>query len=48
MTHGHELRWGNHGGRGGPGWRGIKGTKNETTVIAESITYIKKTFTYNF
>ena len=27
MTHGHELRWGNDGGRVGTGWRGIKGRK---------------------
>ena len=27
-THGHELRWGNAGGRGGAGWRGIKERKN--------------------
>ena len=27
MTHGHELRWGNDGGRGGTGERGIKGRK---------------------
>ena len=33
MTHVHELRWGNAGGRGGTGWSGIKG-KNGTTVIA--------------
>ena len=33
MTHGHELRWGNAGGRGGAGQRGIEGGKNETTVI---------------
>ena len=25
MTHGHELRWGNDGGRWGTGWRVIKG-----------------------
>ena len=25
MTHGHELRWGNAGGRGGTSQRGIKG-----------------------
>ena len=25
MTHGHELRWGNAGGRGGAGQRGVKG-----------------------
>ena len=34
MTHGHELRWGNDGGRWGTGWRGIKRRKNGTTVIA--------------
>ena len=27
MTHGHELRWGNNGGRGGTGQRGIKRRK---------------------
>ena len=27
MTHGHELRWGNDGGRWGTGQRGIKGRK---------------------
>ena len=27
MTHGYELRWGNAGGRGDAGWRGIKGEK---------------------
>ena len=34
MTHGCELRWGNTGGRGCTGWRGIKERKNGTTVIA--------------
>ena len=34
MTHGHELRWGNAGGRGCAGRRGRKGRKNGTTVIA--------------
>ena len=33
VTHGHELRLGNDGGRGGPGQREIKGRKNGTTVI---------------
>ena len=33
MTHGHELRGGNEGGRWGTGQRGIKG-KDRTTVIA--------------
>ena len=27
MTHGHELRWGNDGGREVTRWRGIKGRK---------------------
>ena len=27
MTHGHELRWGNDGGRRGTWQRGIKGRK---------------------
>ena len=27
MTHGHELKWGNDGGRGGTGQRGIKRRK---------------------
>ena len=34
MIHGHELRWGNDGGRGSTGKRGIKGRKNGTNVIA--------------
>ena len=34
-THGHELRWGNAGGRGVAGRRGIKAEeKNGITVIA--------------
>ena len=34
---------GNAGGRGGTGWRGIRGReKNGTTVITKSIKYIKK------
>ena len=33
MTHGHELKWGNVGGRGCAGRRGIK-RENGTTVIA--------------
>ena len=39
MTHGHELKGGNVGGRGCAGQTGIKG-RNGTTVIAESIKYI--------
>ena len=27
MTHGHEQKWGNAGGKGCAGWRGIKGGK---------------------
>ena len=34
MTHGHELRWRNVGGRLGAGRRGIKGRKNGTTITA--------------
>ena len=35
MTHGHELRWGNAGGRGDEGRRVVNGRKiNGTTVIA--------------
>ena len=34
MTNGHELRRQNAGGMGDAGWRGIKGRKNGTTVIA--------------
>ena len=33
MTHGHELSWENSGG-GLTGWRGIKGRKNGTIVMA--------------
>ena len=33
MTHGHEPKRGNVGGRGCAGWRGIKGGGNGTTVI---------------
>ena len=34
ITHGHELRWGNDGGRDVTGQRGINGRKNGTTIIA--------------
>ena len=34
MTHGHELKRGNVGGRECAGQRGIKGGGNGTTVIA--------------
>ena len=33
MTHRHELRWGNDGGRGAAWQKGIKGRKNGTTVV---------------
>ena len=33
MTHGHELRWENAGGKGGYRAEGNKGEKNGTTVI---------------
>ena len=34
MTHGHELRWGNDGGRRGTGKRGIKERNTGTNIIA--------------
>ena len=34
MTHGHELKWSNDGGRRDTGRRGKKGRKKWTTVIA--------------
>ena len=45
MTHGHELRWGNDGGRGGTGRRGIKGRKkwNNCNRIINKI-YLKKEY----
>ena len=43
LTHGHELRWGNAGGRWCAGQRGIKWReKNGTTVIAKSTKHILK------
>ena len=33
MSHGHELRWWNAGGREGAGWRG-RGEKSGTIIIA--------------
>ena len=39
MTHGHELKGENAGGKRGTGQRGIKGRKNGTIVIAQSIRY---------
>ena len=39
MTHGHELKQGNAGGRGIAEQSGIQGRNNRTTVIA-SIKYI--------
>ena len=38
MTHGHELRWGNEGGRGCTGQRRVKGRKkwdNYNSIINE-------------
>ena len=32
MSHGHELRWGNAGGREGAGWRG-RGEKSGTIIV---------------
>ena len=41
MTHGHEVSWGNDGGRGCTGQRGINVRKTRKTVIAWSIKYLK-------
>ena len=43
MTHGHELRWGNAGGRWGTRWRRIKGRKkwDSCNSIINKI-YLKK------
>ena len=43
-THGHELRWGNAGGRGGTGRRGIKGRKkwDNCNSIINKIYFLKK------
>ena len=41
VTHGHELRWGNDGGSGGTGWKGIKERKNGTTMMSWPIKHIK-------
>ena len=32
MTHGRELKWGNAGGRGCAGWRGIKGGRWDNVI----------------
>ena len=39
MTHGHELKWGNVGGRGCAGRRGVKGEKwdNRNSIINKYI-----------
>ena len=42
MTHGHELRWRNAGGRGGTGQRGIKGRKKWDNCNGIIIKYILK------
>ena len=34
ITHGHELRWGNDGGRRGTGKRGRKERNTGTNIIA--------------
>ena len=47
MTHGHELKAWNAGGRECEGQREIKRGGNGTTVIAQSIKYILKKQTMN-
>ena len=43
MTHGHEIRWGNDGGRGATEWRGIKGRKKRDNCnnIINKIYFLK-------
>ena len=42
-THGHALRWGDMGGRGCAGWRGIKGGKwDNRNSIFNKIYFLKK------
>ena len=43
-THGHELRWGNMGGRGFTGQRGIKGGKWDNCNSIINKIYLKKFF----
>ena len=36
ITHGHELSWGNDGGKGCAGWKAVKGRKkwdNSNSII---------------
>ena len=43
MTHGHELKGVNVGGRGCAGWRGIKGGKwDNCNSIISKIYFLKK------
>ena len=43
MTHGHELKVGNAGGRRCPGWRGIKeGKWDNCNSIINKIYFLKK------
>ena len=49
-THGHELRWGNVGGRGGAVWRGDKGDKkwdNCNSVINNIYIFLKSNWEKN-
>ena len=42
MTHGHELKGGNVGGRGCAGWRGVKGGKwDNCNNIINKIYFLK-------
>ena len=42
MTHGRELKEGNVGGRGGAGWRGVKGGKWDNCNSIINKIYFKK------
>ena len=41
MTHGHELKKGNVGGRGSAGWRGMKGGRDNCNSIINKIHFLK-------
>ena len=47
MTHGHELRWGDAGGRGSAGLMGIKGKKrwDNCNSVINKIYFKKKKVT---
>ena len=46
MTHGHEVKGGNGGGRGCAGWRGVKGGKWDNCNSVINKIYIYKILFY--